>query len=91
MALRFERKSPKIYTAFLKCVRTDTRGRKFKAQSAVRMIQEHDHWYTDKTTAVAGAWMPWESVIIDGRKRWRSQEDAAQALNQYARECGAEE
>jgi len=40
---------------------------------------------------VAGAWMPWESVIVDNKKRWKSLDEAKAALNEYARECGAED
>jgi hypothetical protein len=90
MALRFKRKSPKIYVAELSCRRTGPGGKTFRSIDAVRMIKERDHWYTDKTTAVAGTWLPWESVVVRNKKRWRSQEDAAMALNQYARDCGAQ-
>lgn len=89
--LRFKKESPKVYTARLRCARTDIYGRRFRSDDAVRMIKERDHWYTDKTTAVAGAWMPWESVIVDNKKRWKSLDEAKAALNEYARECGAED
>ena len=89
MSLRFKKKGPMVYTARLRCSRTGPGGRPFRTDDAVRAIKEKGHWYTDKTVAVAGAFMPWESVIVENKKRWKTLREAKAALNQYARDCGA--
>lgn len=82
--LKFERKSPKVVVAFIDCVRTDIRGKEFKTLEAVRAIKENGGWRIDQTSAVAGAWMPWEPV---DRKTYRRLGDAKRALRAYAQSC----
>ncbi len=42
--------------------RTDIRGKEFDAPEEVRIIHESGGYRVDFTSAVAGAWMPWEAV-----------------------------
>ncbi len=88
MALKFEKREkkgyPTLHSAFLTCFRESLRGMPIKSNDAVRAIKETDGWRIDKTTAVGGAWLPWEPV---NRETYRTLREAKAALRRYARSC----
>jgi len=83
MALKFENRDG-VRVAFHECSFRKTSGSIGKSFNAIRVIKEGPNYRVDKTSAVAGAWMPWEPVTD---RPFKTMAEAKKAANRYATSC----
>ncbi len=60
--MKWEKKAPNIWVAFIKKERESLSGKKFNVTEAVRITKESNGYRIDFAGHIAGAWLPWEPI-----------------------------